>query len=430
MKFLVRDLLPIFWVSNSILKRKKMKKIKTMSLKAGFVLVACLSISAVNAQKAFTIKGNLGKDKQGKIRMHYKDGDKYITDSTQVKDGSFVLKGTVGDPTFATIALNPSNPNAWRTTMETSKDDQLNFYLEAGTTTIQGKQDLKTAVATGGKAQKDFTYITNLFDPLNKENRKINEQVMKARKEQNDTALTRLVGLGKVLRQKMKETDSIFILNNPDSYIAFAISFKKELRGKILDYKADSQRFNHFTKEVRSSDAGKYIAARLTAAQKIDIGMIAPDFTLNDTIGKPVKLSSLRGKYVLLWFWHSHLMNYDSQIFNISKAYKKMDSNKFVVLGVSYERQGEMKSDKDYETEVKDIWKKLVRDNNMKWLNVSDYGGISPKNNESVSATAKSYDLNIGNIPQCILVDPAGKIVLKAAPDNDLVPKLKKIIGE
>lgn len=407
-----------------------MKNIKSIFSKSAFVFAALLSISSVNAQNAFTVKGNLGKGKQGKIRMHYKDGDRYVTDSTQMNDGVFVLKGKMGDPAFATIVLNPTNPNAWRTSMGSVKDDQINFYLEAGTTSIEGNQDLKTAKVTGSKAQKDYMKLTAMYDPLNKENKKLAEQIQKARKEQNDTAITRLIGLDKVVRQKKTDIDSSFIVNNPDSYLAFTIAFKRELRGKLLGYKVDASRFNHFTKEVRNSQAGKYIATRLTAAQKIDIGMTAPDFTLNDTIGRSVKLSSLRGKYVLVWFWHSFVMGNESHIFNVTKAFKKIDSSKFVVLGVSYERQSEMKNDKDYEQEVKNTWKKVIRENNMSFLHVSDYGGIDMKTNEPVSVTAKAYDLNFGNIPQCILIDPTGKIVLKAMPDNDLVPKLKKIIGE
>lgn len=408
-----------------------MKIIKTIFSKRGIVLAACITISAVNAQKAFIIKGNLGKEKQGKIRMFYQDGDKYVTDSTLVKDGIFVLKGTIGDPAQTEIALNPSNPNAWAITRESSKDDKLKFYLEGGTTTtISGKQDLKTAAVTGGKAQKDYAYITSLYDPLIKEGRRLNDLGAKYSKEQNDTALARVNNLGKVLKQKKEYTDSTFIKNNPDSYLAFITSFKKQLKGEPLNFKVDEARFNHFTKEVRNSNAGKTLATRLAIAKNIDLGATAPDFTLNDTIGNPVKLSSLRGKYVLVWFWHSMIMGNDSQIFSISKAYKKFDSKKFVVLGVSYERKEQMEEDNNYETEVKNTWKKLIKDNNMNWLNVIDFGGLNMKTNAALSTTAKAYDLNYSNIPQCILVDPSGKILLRANADNNLLSKLKKIIGE
>src|SRR3954471_24109073 len=107
-----------------------MKNIKSIFSKSAFVFAALLSISSVSAQNAFTVKGSLGKGKQGKIRMHYKDGDRYVTDSTQMNDGVFVLKRKMGEPAFATIVLNPTNPNAWRTSMGSVKDNQINFYLE------------------------------------------------------------------------------------------------------------------------------------------------------------------------------------------------------------------------------------------------------------------------------------------------------------
>ena len=41
------------------------------------------------------------------------------------------------------------------------------------------------------------------------------------------------------------------------------------------------------------------------AAKQQATGVEAPDFTLNDINGKPLSLSSLRGKHVVLDFWGS-----------------------------------------------------------------------------------------------------------------------------
>jgi peroxiredoxin Q/BCP len=35
----------------------------------------------------------------------------------------------------------------------------------------------------------------------------------------------------------------------------------------------------------------------------LDVGTVAPDFTLPDQHGEPITLSDLRGRWVLLWWY-------------------------------------------------------------------------------------------------------------------------------
>ena len=50
---------------------------------------------------------------------------------------------------------------------------------------------------------------------------------------------------------------------------------------------------------------------------------VAPDFTLNDINGKPLVLSSLRGKYVILDFWGSWCVWCIRGIPNMKEYYNK-----------------------------------------------------------------------------------------------------------
>jgi thiol-disulfide isomerase/thioredoxin len=67
-------------------------------------------------------------------------------------------------------------------------------------------------------------------------------------------------------------------------------------------------------------------------------GTIAPDFTLNDTSGKPVTLSSLRGKVVLLDFWASWCPPCQASTPFLQELENQYGSKGLVVLGVN---QGE-----------------------------------------------------------------------------------------
>jgi hypothetical protein len=406
-----------------------MKRLKKILFKAVILSICCIAVSTAYAQKPFTIKGNLGKDKQGKIRITYRNGNKPVADSTQVKDGIFVLKGIIGDPNEASIVLNPSNVNPWQLTQEGMKDDQQRFFLESGTTIIKGDEGLKTASVTGDKTQAGYARLMAAYKPLNEQNRVLQEMAQKYKAEMNDTGLVRIQGLAKVFSQKKKDIDSTFMADNPDSYLAFIMCFKNEIKGASIDPKVTEPKFSHFTKDVYNSEAGKKLSARIAVAKKIDIGMTAPDFTLNDTLGHAVSLSSLKGKYILVWFWQSMVMGIEQDIFNVNKVYKKFKGRNLTVLGVSYDRQAKMSDDKKYEPEVRANWKKVIRENNMGWLNVIDYGGIIIKENKPVSPVAKAYDLNYYNIPQCLLIGPDGKILLRAyASDKDLASKIEKLI--
>jgi len=392
------------------------------------IIVGSITISISYAQKPFTIKGNLGKEKRGKIRITYMNGDKYVADSATVNNGVFVLEGKISDPYLATIVLNPSDASPWHLTMESFKDDQQRFFLEKGKFTIKGNDSLKTAVIKGGKAQNDYTKLMLAYEPINKESNKLQELGQIYKREMNDTGLVRLGKLSRILSQKKEDIDSAFIADNPDSYLALTMCLKNELKGASIDPKIVEPKFIVFSKDVRDSDAGKELAIRIEKAKTIDVGNAAPEIALKDSLGQMVTLSSLRGKYVLVWFWQSLVMGFEQNMFNVSKVYKKFKDNNLVVLGVSYERHAQMSDDKKYEQEVIAKWKKVVRDNNMNWLNVSDYGGIIIRGNIPISPVAIAYDLNFSNIPQCLLVGPDGTILMRARADKDLAGKVEKII--
>jgi peroxiredoxin Q/BCP len=69
---------------------------------------------------------------------------------------------------------------------------------------------------------------------------------------------------------------------------------------------------------------------------KLKVGDKAPDFTVNDQDGNPVKLSSLRGKKVVLYFYPKDMTpGCTAEACNLRDNYKSMVKQGYEILGVS-----------------------------------------------------------------------------------------------
>lgn len=69
---------------------------------------------------------------------------------------------------------------------------------------------------------------------------------------------------------------------------------------------------------------------------ELKVGDKAPDFTVNDQDGNPVKLSSLRGKKVVLYFYPKDMTpGCTAEACNLRDNYQSMVKRGYEILGVS-----------------------------------------------------------------------------------------------
>ena len=126
-------------------------------------------------------------------------------------------------------------------------------------------------------------------------------------------------------------------------------------------------------------------------AELLKPGTVAPDFTLKDLDGFPIRLSSLRGKRVVLVFWASWCPDCRAEVPELKAMYQAADPAKVTFVSVSYDR--------DFATLTK-----FAADNELPGIQLFDPAG---KKESKIGA-----DYHVKWIPTLYLIDAKGKVEL------------------
>jgi len=373
-----------------------------------FLLAALPAAAFAQDPQAFTLKGKVGSlNPPSRAYLAYQLGANKYVDSAVVTNGSFTFTGRLLNPTNASLLLDHTGAGLARVD---STADVLNLYLEKGEITLTSPDSVKKAQITGSKINDDSKRLVAQLKPIMDKAQKLAEEKKSASLMQQNSAefQNSIQQRYKQLQTEQEAAIKIFILSNPNSYLSLIALY--EVGGPQPNPAELDTLFNSLSPEIKNTEAAKLFKKNLDELSTTGIGAIAPDFTENDVNGLPVKLSSFRGKYVLLDFWASWCGPCREENPNVVKVYNKFKGKNFTILSVSLDK-----------AEGKNSWLAAIKNDGLTWTQVSDLKFWD-------NAAAQLY--YITSIPSNFLIDPNGKIVARDLRGADLENKLEEIFGK
>lgn len=259
--------------------------------------------------------------------------------------------------------------------VEGSPDTRVLYEMAEKSATYERKMDSLTRLYTASQGRQDFAEVLPVIE-----------------QEYNK------------LEQGRREELRNLLLANAGSAAALLLIEK-------LDITADFDVYDSVASAASRNNPSFKPAAdlkqKVSLERKLAVGNPAPEISLPGPDGGEIKLSSLRGKVVLIDFWASWCGPCRRENPEVVRIYNRFRDKGFEVFGVSLDRD-------------RDAWLNAIAKDGLVWTQVSDLKYWQ-------SQAALLY--GVKSIPHTVLIDQEGKIIMRRLRGKALERKLEEIFG-
>lgn len=350
-------------------------------------LLAVLSGCLIKTADAFELRGKLTN--YPKKVVYLIKGDLMgtsIIDSCEVKNGTFLFKGTLSEPTQAILSdMSLSMNNVREAKFISFYIEQTNMEFSAEWPKEMSMEKMPEYTLTGSTTDKEAKEYNNL---LSSDKIKTQESNMKITID--------------------------FIKSHPDSYFSASMlntytSFLPLTDIEIL--------YAGLGDKAKGFSVSKEIKETINIIKTVQPGKPAYDFTATDINGKQIKLSDYRGKTVLIDFWASWCKPCRAGMPHVKALYDKYHNKGLEVICIA-----------DNDSQL-DAWKKAIEtDGTGKFIHI--LRGLKTLDNGGFD---RSQDISdryvVHSIPSKFIVNANGILECVKAEEAELDAKLKEIFG-
>ena len=342
--------------------------------------IVVLSVSC-NDKNTYKISGTVEEGDGMMVYLKKEIGDKkfLVEDSVEVKNGTFLLSGKIAQMDKRVLALEKNEVSIFLD----------NEPIEVTATRLINKEGKKIEAYdlkfTGSQEQEVLKMGKQL--EMGKSLMSLGGMFAMMKVKDDSVKLDSTWKAMEMLKSEMDKSIKNFIDSNTNRLaITYMIG---DFIAREYPFEDVERYYGQLTPDVKASYPGQLLKDKVEKLRFINVGGIAPDIDLPGPDGKNIKLSSLRGKYVLLDFWASWCGPCLAEVPNVKAIYEEYKDKGFEVYGVSLD-------------DKKEAWVNAIEKHGLPWVHVSSLKGWE-------CPVAKRY--NVTGIPKMYLLDKEGRIV-------------------
>lgn len=342
-------------------------------------------------------------------------------------DGMVEISGTIENPpagaiilsqftdsrpiVLDTLQLDSKGKFSYEVAVDTPTFYELNLYGQKSVRLALFQEDVivgydfsnpESLVIEGSKDTQEMVKIEKLMEAYQAKVNSLNEDYYKAMGE-NDTETIKQIQIDAMALESNQSSEVKNVINSMgDSFASLAAIGLLNPKNEFQFMDSLVAKLDEIYPETKSI---VQLKQQLDEMRALSMGQIAPEIELPNPAGDIVKLSDLRGKYVMIDFWAAWCKPCREENPNVVKLYNEYKDKGFEVFGVSLDR-------------TKEAWVDAIAEDGLTWTHVSDLKYFN-------SAAAELYQIDA--IPATYLIDPDGKIIGKDLRGPSLRAKLEEI---